>query len=46
MIGRSLMQKLRSAAARYDYLIPWLVLVLVVAVTAGVLQVLVVKLLR
>ena len=40
------MQKLRSAAARYDHLIPWLLLVLVVAATAGVLQVLIVKLLR
>jgi hypothetical protein len=40
------MQKLRGAAARYDYLIPWLLLVLVVGVTAGALQVLVVKLLR
>ena len=40
------MQKLRTAAARYDYLIPWLLLVLVVGATAGVLQVLVVKLLR
>jgi hypothetical protein len=46
MSGRSLMQKLRSTAARYDYLIPWLLLVLVVGATAGVLQVLVVKLLR
>lgn len=40
------MQKLRSAAARYDYLIPWLLLGLVVLATAGVLQVLIVKLLR
>jgi hypothetical protein len=40
------MQKLRGAAGRYDYLIPWLLLVLVVGVTAGVLQVLIVKLLR
>lgn len=40
------MQKLRSAAGRYDYLIPWLLLLLVVGATAGVLQVLVVKLLR
>ncbi len=40
------MEKLRSTAARYDYLIPWLVLVLVVGITAGVLQVLIVKLLR
>lgn len=40
------MQKLRSAAGRYDYLIPWLLLLLVVGVTAGVLQVLIVKLLR
>ena len=40
------MQKLRSTAARYDYLIPWLVLVLVVGITGGVLQVLIVKLLR
>jgi hypothetical protein len=46
MIGRSLMQKLRSTAARYDHLIPWLLLILVVGATAGVLQVLVVKLLR
>ncbi len=40
------MQKLRSAAGRYDYLIPWLLLLLVVGATAGALQVLVVKLLR
>jgi hypothetical protein len=40
------MQKLRATAARYDYLIPWLLLVLVMGLTAGVLQVLVVKLLR
>jgi hypothetical protein len=40
------MQKLWSTSARYDYLIPWLLLVLVVGATAGVLQVLVVKLLR
>jgi hypothetical protein len=46
MTGRSFMQKLRSAAARYDYLIPWLVLALVVGGTAAVLQVLIVRLLR
>jgi hypothetical protein len=46
MIGRSLKQKLRSTAARYDYLIPWLLLILVVGATAGVLQILIVKLLR
>jgi hypothetical protein len=40
------MQKLRSTAARYDYLIPWLLLILVVGATAGVLQILIVKLLR
>jgi hypothetical protein len=40
------MQKLRSTVARYDYLIPWLFLILVVGATAGVLQVLIVKLLR
>jgi hypothetical protein len=40
------MQKLRSAAGRYDHLIPWLLLLLVVGLTVGVLQVLVVKLLR
>ena len=40
------MQKLRSTAARFDYLIPWLLLALVLAGTAGVLQVLIVKLLR
>ena len=40
------MQKLRSAAGRYDYLIPWLLLLVVVGATAGALQVLVVKLLR
>jgi hypothetical protein len=40
------MQKLRSTAVRYDYLIPWLLLILVVGATAGVLQVLIVKLLR
>jgi hypothetical protein len=46
MSGRSFMEKLRSAAARYDYVIPWLVLFLVLGATAGVLQVLVVRLLR
>jgi len=40
------MQKLRSTAARYDYLIPWLLLILVGGATAGVLQILIVKLLR
>lgn len=40
------MQKLRGAAGRYDYLVPWLLLLLVVGATAGVLQVLIVKLLR
>jgi len=40
------MQKVRSAAARYDHLIPWLLLLLVVGATAGILQVLIVKLLR
>ena len=40
------MEKLRSAAARYDHLIPWLVLLLVLGATAGVLQVLIVRLLR
>lgn len=40
------MQKIRSTAARYDYLIPWLLLILVVGATAGVLQILIVKLLR
>jgi hypothetical protein len=40
------MEKLRSTVARYDYLIPWLVLFLVLGATAGVLQVLIVRLLR
>lgn len=40
------MEKLRSRAARYEYLIPWLVLFLVLGATAGVVQVLVVRLLR
>lgn len=43
---RSLMQKLRDAAARYDHLIPWVILVLVLAATGAVLQVLIVKLIR
>jgi hypothetical protein len=46
MSGRSFMEKLRSTAARYDYVIPWLVLFLVLGATAGVVQVLVVRLLR
>ena len=40
------MQKLRSTATRYDHLIPWLLLFIVVGVTGAVLQVLIVKLLR
>jgi hypothetical protein len=40
------MAKLRSTTARYDYLIPWLVLFLVLGATGGVLQVLIVRLLR
>ena len=40
------MRTIREAAARFDYLIPWLVLVLVAGATAGVLQVLVVRLLH
>ncbi len=40
------MQKLRDAAARYDHLIPWVILVLVLAATGAVLQVLIVKLIR
>ena len=40
------MEKLRNAAARYDHLIPWLVLFLVAGATAVILQVLIVKLLR
>lgn len=40
------MEKLRSTAARYDHVIPWLLLVLVLGATAGVLQVLIVRLLR
>jgi hypothetical protein len=46
MNAGSLMRKLRSAAGRHDYLIPWLVLVLVAGATAGVLQILVVRLLH
>jgi hypothetical protein len=46
MSGRSFMEKLRSTAARYDYVIPWLVLFLVLGATAGILQVLIVRLLR
>ena len=40
------MQKLRTAAARYDHLIPWVILALVLGGTAAVLQVLIVKLIR
>ena len=40
------MQKLRTAAARYDHLIPWVLLALVLGVTGAVLQVLSVKLSR
>lgn len=40
------MQKLRTAAARYDHLIPWVILVLVLGGTAAVLQLLIVKLIR
>ncbi|MEO8585056.1 MAG: hypothetical protein ABI584_02745 [Acidobacteriota bacterium] len=43
---RSVMQKLKAAAARYDHLIPWLILVLVLGATGAVLQVLIVKLIR
>ena len=43
---KSLMQKLRDAAARYDHLIPWVMLALVLAATGAVLQVLIVKLIR
>ena len=46
MNGRRFREKLRSAAARYDHLIPWFVLFLVVGATADILQVLIVKLLR
>ena len=42
----SLMQKLRAAAARYDHLIPWVILALVLLGTAAVLQLLIVKLIR
>jgi hypothetical protein len=40
------MLKLRGVVARYDYLIPWVVLALVLGVTGGALQILIVKLLR
>ena len=40
------MEKLRNAATRYDHLIPWFLLFLVVAATAVLLQILIVKLLR
>lgn len=40
------MQKLRSAASRYDHLVPWVILVLVLGATGAVLQVLIVKLIR
>jgi hypothetical protein len=40
------MQKLRDVGARYDYVIPWLVLALVLGITGGVLQILIVRLLR
>ena len=40
------MQKLRSAAARYDHLVPWVILALVPEATVAVLQVLIVKLIR
>lgn len=40
------MQKLRTAAAHYDHLIPWVILALVLGATGAVLQVLIVKLIR
>jgi hypothetical protein len=40
------MQKLRTAAARCDHLIPWAILALVLGATGAVLQVLIVKLIR
>jgi hypothetical protein len=43
---RSLMQKLRAAAARYDHLIPWVILALVLGATGAALQALIVKLIR
>lgn len=43
---RTLLQKLRTAAARYDHLIPWVILALVLGATGAVLQVLIVKLIR
>lgn len=43
---RSLMQKLRAAAARYDHLTPWVIFALVLGATGAVLQVLIVKLIR
>jgi hypothetical protein len=43
---RSLMQKLRTAAARYDHLVPWVILALVLGATGAVLQMLIVKLIR
>lgn len=43
---RSLLQKIRTAAARYDHLIPWVILALVLGATGAVLQVLIVKLIR
>jgi hypothetical protein len=42
----SLMQKIRTAAARYDHLIPWVILALVLGATGAVLQLLIVKLIR
>jgi hypothetical protein len=43
---RSLMQKLRAAAARYDHLIPWVILALVLGATGAVVQILIVRLIR
>ncbi len=40
------MLKLRNVAARYDYLIPWVLLALVLGATGAVIQILIVKLIR
>ncbi|MGZ5428813.1 MAG: hypothetical protein ACXWFS_07375 [Thermoanaerobaculia bacterium] len=43
---KSLVQRLRAAAARYDHLIPWAIFALVLGATGAVLQLLIVKLIR
>lgn len=40
------MQNLRAAASRYDHLIPWIILAVVLGGTGAVVQILIVKLIR